>query len=122
MMRMRIPQMLDEKDEFNIKPKDDDDQMMGRKDNNEDPKATAMKSLSRLNKPIQVTIDWSLYTKNYESVPRESLLANITEILLQAKSRVSPDLIKQFSDQTGRENFIKTATLQIMSTPEYQLC
>ena len=58
MMRMRIPQMLDEKDEFNIKPKDDDDQMMGRKDNNEDPKATAMKSLSRLNKPIQVTIDW----------------------------------------------------------------
>jgi len=122
MMRMRIPQMLDEKDEFNIKPKDDDDQMMGRKDNNEDPKATAMKSLSRLNKPIQVTIDWSLYTKNYESVPRESLLANITGILLQAKSRVSPDLIKQFSDQTGRENFIKTATLQIMSTPEYQLC
>ncbi|MBK7678474.1 MAG: DUF1800 domain-containing protein [Chitinophagaceae bacterium] len=122
MMRMRIPQMLDEKDEFNIKPKDDDDQMMGRKDANEDPKATAMKSLSRLNKPIQVDIDWSLYTKNYESVPRESLLANITEILLQAKSRVSPDLIKQFSDQTGRENFIKTATLQIMSTPEYQLC
>ncbi len=122
MMRMRIPQMLDEKDEFNIKPKDDDDQMMGRKDNNEDPKATAMKSLSRLNKPIQVDIDWSLYTKNYESVPRESLLANITGILLQAKSRVSPDLIKQFSDQTGRENFIKTATLQIMSTPEYQLC
>jgi uncharacterized protein (DUF1800 family) len=122
MMRMRIPQMLDDKDEFNIKPKDDDDQMMGRKDVNEDPKAGAMKALGRLNKPIQVNIDWSLYTKNYESVERESLLSNITSILLQAKSRVSPDLIKQFSDQSGRENFIKTATLQIMSTPEYQLC
>ena len=122
MMRMRIPLMLDDRDEFNIKPKDDDDQMMGRKDVNEDPKAGAMKSLSRLSKPILVNIDWSLYTKNYEAVPRESLLANITGILLQAKSRVSPDLIKQFSDQTGRENFIKTATLQIMSTPEYQLC
>lgn len=122
MMRMRIPLMLDDRDEFNIKPKDDDDQMMGRKDVNEDPKAGSMKSLSRLSKPILVNIDWSLYTKNYEAVPRESLLANITGILLQAKSRVSPDLIKQFSDQTGRENFIKTATLQIMSTPEYQLC
>jgi uncharacterized protein (DUF1800 family) len=122
MMRMRIPQMLGEKDEFNIKPKDDDDQMMGRKDNNDDPKATSMKALGRLNKPIQVKIDWSLYTKSYESVPRESLLEIITANLLQAKSRVSPELIKQFSDQTGRENFIKTATLQVMSTPEYQLC
>jgi hypothetical protein len=122
MMRMRIPQMLGEKDEFNIKPKDDDDQMMGRTDNNEDPKAGVIKAMGRLNKPIRVNIDWSLYTRNYESVPRESLLGNITAILLQAKSRVSPDLIKKFSDETGRENFIKTATLQIMSTPEYQLC
>lgn len=122
MMRMRIPQMLDDKDEFNIKPKDDDDQMMGRKDMNEDPKAGAMKSMGRLNKPIQVNIDWSLYTKSYESVARESLLANINGVLLQAKSRVSPDLITKFSDQTSRDNFIKTATLQIMSTPEYQLC
>ena len=122
MMRMRIPLMLDERDEFNIKPKDDDDQMMGRKDNNNDPKATATKVLGRLNKPILVNIDWSLYTKSYESIVRESLLENITGTLLQAKSRVSPELIKQFSDQTGRENFIKTVTLQIMSTPEYQLC
>ena len=128
MMRMRIPQMLDDKVEFNIKPKDDDDQMMGRPstglrmNNNDDPKAAAANSMGRLNKPIQVTIDWRLYTKHYESVPRELLLSNVTGILLQAKSRVNPELIKQFSDQTGRENFIKTATLQIMSTPEYQLC
>jgi uncharacterized protein (DUF1800 family) len=122
MMRMRIPQMLGEKDEFNIKPKDDDDQMMGRTDNKEDAKAGAMKAMGRLNKPIQVNIDWTLYTQNYESVPRESLLGNVTEILLQAKSQISPELIKKFSDETGRENFIKTATLQVMSTPEYQLC
>ncbi len=38
------------------------------------------------------------------------------------KASVSTDVIKQFADQTGRENFIKTATMQIMSTPEYQLC
>jgi uncharacterized protein (DUF1800 family) len=122
MMRMRLPLMLDDKDEFNIKPKDDDDQMMGRKDNNDDPKATAMNSLKRLSKPVRVKIDWSLYTKNYEAVPRESLLTSISGVLLQAKSRVNPELIKQFSDQTGRDNFIKTATLQVMSTPEYQLC
>ena len=123
MMRMRIPQMLNDRDEFNVTPKADDDQMMGRKnDVNEDPKATAMKSMKRLNKPLQVNIDWTLYTKNYESIPREALLANITGILLQVKSQVSADLVVQYSDNSGRENFIKTATLQVMSTPEYQLC
>lgn len=122
MMRMRIPQMLDDKDEFNVRPKDDDDQMMGRRDPNDDPKATAMAAMGRLNKPIQVKIDWSKYTQHYESVPREKLLEQITGVLLQTTFRVSPEIIKQFSDQSGRDNFVKTATLQVMSTPEYQLC
>jgi uncharacterized protein (DUF1800 family) len=129
MLRMRIPQMLNDKDEFNVKPKDDDDQMMGRpsttlRTDNEkdDPKATAMKSLKRLGKPVLVDIDWSLYTKNFESIPRESLQENISGYLLQTKSQVSQEIIKQYSDNSGRENFIKTVTLQIMSTPEYQLC
>ncbi len=30
MMRMRIPQLINDGDELNVKPKDDDDQMMGR--------------------------------------------------------------------------------------------
>jgi len=55
-------------------------------------------------------------------VPREKLADEISKNILQVKSAVSMDLIKQYSDQTGRENFIKSATLQIMSTPEYQLC
>ena len=123
MLRMRIPQMLNEQDEFNVKPKDDDDQMMGRKDDkNDDPKAKAIKGMNRVSRPINVKIDWSLYTKHYESTPREALLSNITGILLQTKSQVNAELIKQYADQTGRENFIRTATLQLMSTPEYQLC
>jgi uncharacterized protein (DUF1800 family) len=123
MMRMRIPQMLNDRDEFNVTPKSDDDQMMGRaNDPNEDPKEKGIKSMKRLNKPLQVEIDWSQYTKNYESVPRESLLTSINSVLLQAKSQVNPDVIKQYADNSGRDNFVKTATLQVMSTPEYQLC
>lgn len=123
MLRMRIPQMLNDRDDFNVKPKDDDDQMMGRKNNPaDDPKAMAMKSLKKVSKPVLVNIDWSLYTKNFESIPRESLLENISSYLLQTKSQLNPEIIKQYSDNSGRENFVKTATLQIMSTPEYQLC
>ncbi len=123
MLRMRIPQMLNDKDDFNVRPKDDDDQMMGRKnDPDEDPKAKAANSLKRMNRPLIVNIDWSLYTKHYESISREALLATVSSNLLQVKSQVKPDLIMQYADNSGRENFIKTATLQIMSTPEYQLC
>lgn len=123
MLRMRIPQMLNDRDDFNVKPKDDDDQMMGRMNNkNDDPKAMAMNSLKKAGKPVLVKIDWSLYTKNFESIPRESLQESISSYLLQTKSQVNPEVIKQYSDNSGREGFIKTATLQIMSTPEYQLC
>ena len=62
------------------------------------------------------------YVQHYESVPRENLADKISTTLLQVKSSVSMDLIKQYSDQSGRENFIKTATVQVMSAPEYQLC
>jgi hypothetical protein len=55
-------------------------------------------------------------------VKREKLLADMNSVLLVTTKAVSDELIKKFSDESGRENFIKTATIQIMSTPEYQLC
>ncbi len=123
MMRMRIPQMLNDQDEMNVKPKDDDDTMMGRKnDKNEDAKQKGNKQLGRLGKPILVNIDWTKYVKNFESVQRENLLEGLNKTLLLTKKNVGAELIKKFSDESGRENFIKSATIQIMSTPEYQLC
>jgi uncharacterized protein (DUF1800 family) len=121
MMRMRIPMMLDDKDEMNVRPKDDDDQMMGRNDD-DDPKGKGQKMLGRLSKPLRVNIDWKPYLKNFDSVPRENLTDSISKILLQTKSGVDASIIKKYSDETGRDNYIRTATLQIMSTPEYQLC
>ncbi|HUR65956.1 MAG TPA: DUF1800 domain-containing protein [Chitinophagaceae bacterium] len=122
MMRMRLPRLINDTDEMNVRPKDDDDTMMGRMDPNEAPKGKAQRMMGRSNKPILADIDWKLYVNNFESVPREALGEAIAKNLLQTKMRVSQDIIKQFSDQSGRENFIKTATIQIMSTPEYQLC
>lgn len=122
MMRMRLPRLINDTDEMNIRPKDDDDQMMGRMDPNEDPKAKAMRIAGKAGRPILADINWQGYIRHFESVPRESLTDIITTHLLQLKMRVATDTIKQFSDESGRENFIKTATIQVMSTPEYQLC
>jgi uncharacterized protein (DUF1800 family) len=128
MMRMRIPKLINDTDEMNVSAKDDDDTMMGMKradeqmDQTKKGGAKQMKGYGGGRQQINADVDWNIYVKNYESIPREQLADSIAKYLLQIKSRVSTELIKQYSDQTGRENFIKTATLQIMSTPEYQLC
>jgi uncharacterized protein (DUF1800 family) len=121
MMRMRIPKLINDVDEMNVKPKDDDDTMMGKKDNEAD--GAKMKGYGPPRRQqINANVDWSLYVKNYESTPREMLAESISTSLLQTKSRVGLDLIKKYADESGRENFIKTVTMQIMSTPEYQMC
>ncbi|HEX7903286.1 MAG TPA: DUF1800 domain-containing protein [Chitinophagaceae bacterium] len=128
MMRMRIPKLINDVDEMNVKPKDDDDTMMGKKD--EDTLKPGKKQGGQQaagvyagmgRQQINANVDWNLYVKNFESIEREKLLTTMTNILLQTRSAVGDDLIKKYSDESGRENFIKTATLQIMSTPEYQL-
>ena len=120
MMRMRLPMLISDLDELDIKPKDDDDQMMGRKDfeNTTQVKNGGMRS----GRTIQAQIDWGPYFAYFESVPREKLQETITISLLQTKTGVNPELVKKYLDSSGRENFIKSATFQIMSTPEYQLC
>ncbi len=122
MLRMRIPQLINDSDEMNIAPKDDDDQMMGRK-NEESLAATKIKNkLGKGTKPIQAKVEWKPYVGHFEKTAREKLVNTISGVLLQTKTAVDASVIKQYADEIDRYNFIRSATIQIMSTPEYQLC
>ena len=118
MLRMRIPQLINDVDELNVKVKDDDDQMMGRKSTGEGGKPMVYGKRS----VIKATIDWKEYTAHFEKIKKEQLIGSLASNLLQTKSTVSNELIKQYADAGSRESFIRSATLQLMSTPEYQLC
>ncbi len=120
MLRMRLPKLINDMDEMNVKPKDDDDTMMGRKDVN--PSMANKGAAGMRRQMINADIDWKLYLAHFEKTPRQQLVESLTTGLLQVKSSVSPDLIRKYTDESGRESFIKSVTLQIMSTPEYQLC
>jgi uncharacterized protein (DUF1800 family) len=128
MMRMRIPQLINDEDEINLAPKDDDDQMMGRpaEEQNMNESSVLIKQKSKKPgkgaKPINAAVDWKIYTGYFEKTAREKLINNMAGILLQTKTAVGADLIKEYADESGRDVFIKSATIQIMSTPEYQLC
>jgi hypothetical protein len=95
--------------------------MMGRKDNEE--KVFAKKEGGGLRRQqINADVDWKLYLKHLEKTPRDLLVKKMSSLLLQVESTVSADVIRQYADESARDSFIRSATIQIMSTPEYQLC
>ena len=118
MLRMRLPQLINDADEMNVRTKDDDDQMMGRKtpEDGEKPKGFAKRSI------IKADIDWKGYLGHFEKTQKEQLIGSLASNLLQTRSNIRNELIKQYTDAGSKESFIKSATLQLMSTPEYQLC
>ncbi len=124
MMRMRIPQLIYAGDVFSMRPKDDDDQMMGMKDKDAPTGNTALPPGKRNNgkgQQIMATINWDNYIKQYENIKREKLVQAIADLVLQTKA-INADTVNRYTDASSRESFIKTATIQLMSTPEYQLC
>jgi uncharacterized protein (DUF1800 family) len=115
MLRLRIPQILSANDALDIRPKVDDDATMGMMENN-------VKKMQEALKGGTATIDWSAVSKVFEKVSRDNLLAQIESTVLQTRSKVSKPVIDKYLNSENRENYIKSAIVNLMSTPEYQLC
>lgn len=116
MLRLRIPQIITANDAMDIRPKNDDDVAMGQMmDAN-------MKKMQDAVRGGTATIEWSAVNKIFEKVPREDLLQKITVTVLQTRSQVSNKTLDKYLNTASRENYIKSAVVNLMSTPEYQLC
>jgi hypothetical protein len=122
MFRLRLPQLISDNDELNVRPKTDDDQMMGRNDEEGKMVGKSKKSMAKIGRTINAVIDWSPYMGSFAQVPKEKLVESMSSTLLQVRPSFGAGLIQQYTDKSSREAFVKTATLQIMSTPEYQMC
>ncbi len=116
MLRLRIPQILTANEVLNIRPKDDDDVMMGQM------MEAKIKKIKEVTKGGIGMVDWGLVNKVYASTNRENLLAKISETLLQSKNKLNITVLGKHVNNESRENYIKSAIVNIMSTPEYQLC
>ena len=115
MLRLRIPQILAANDIMDIKPKTDDDVQGGMME-------AGAKKLQDAVKGGTAKTDWELVAKIFEQTPREKLLQEITATVLQTKTHVSNTLLEKYLNNASRENFTKSAIVNLMSTPEYQLC
>ena len=119
MVRMQIPRVIAAKESINIKAKGDDDVNMGQVMEEE---VRIKKSRIYANKGATAEIDWSLVLPIFTDTARENLLKKISDVLLQTSSRVPKSTIEKYVQTESREQFIKSAIINLMSTPEYQLC
>ncbi|MFT4093553.1 MAG: DUF1800 domain-containing protein [Niabella sp.] len=122
MMRLRIPQMFNDKDELNVAPKQDDDVMMGRKNDGTAAVPGKQAAPKKVYGAIAAKIDWAQYVARYDKTKKEDILSKIkTNLFLVDASGVENTVGKNI-DPSSPEMYIKSATIQLMSTPEYQLC
>ena len=119
MVRLQIPQALSSKDEINIRPKTDDDTEMGMK---EEKKIRLGKKAAFTKAGATANIDWILVNKVFEKTARPQLLQAIIDTLLQTKGRITDATLAKYINNESRENFIKSVVVNVMSTPEYQMC
>lgn len=117
MLRLRIPQILAANDIMDIRPKADDDTMMGMMN-----MEAGAKKLKAAVKGGTATIDWQLVAKIFETTPREKLLQQITDTVLQTKGRINKTVLEKYLNNESRENYTKSVIVNLMCTPEYQLC
>lgn len=118
--RMRLPQILNAADELNFKGKEDDDLNMGRGEEMMVAKQIK-KGLGKMGIQLKADIQWEVFTQNFTTIKREQLMDVLSQVLLQQQG-VSKQLLEKYADQSDKDSYIRSVTVHLMSTPEYQLC
>ena len=119
MVRLQIPQVLSSKDSIDIRPKSDDDTNMGM---TEEKRIKLGKKAAYSASGASATIEWNTVNKIFEKTSRSELSQAIIDSLLQTKGRIDGALLANYLNNESRESFIKSVVINVMSTPEYQLC
>jgi uncharacterized protein (DUF1800 family) len=120
MLRMQLPQIIFKSDAILSKPKDDDDVMMGVRDQ------MINKNWNKYRNPgtqfFQAKILWEDYIKNYNQTKDDVIYEAIRDILLQRVTPINETDMIRYIDESDRDKRIQSITIRLMGTPEYQLC
>ncbi|MBS4043534.1 MAG: DUF1800 domain-containing protein [Chitinophagaceae bacterium] len=117
MIRLQLPKLLKDDESFTINTKSDDDQQMGMRE------MYSMQTNMPNRFKIKTKIDWEKFIDAFSGIKREELTEKIKQFILPSTvSKINNKTVEKFSDQSSRENFIKSCSITFMSTPEYQMC
>lgn len=112
MTRLRLPQLVAWQGDFQVNTKDDDDQNMGEGD-----------GLRTRQQRLAADVDWAPVLELFAKTPEDQLITQVARYLWQLPEARPPlGVLEKHTDRNSRENLIKTTFIQLLSTPEYQLC
>lgn len=127
MFRLRIPQLIKDNESISINTKADDDQQMGMMEGGamkkQERRVFGGKQIQGNGQRIIANIDWPLYMQVYKEIPRENLIDVMATVLLQTPDgAIKEDTVAAVANAGSREDYIKSVSVALMATPEYQLC
>lgn len=112
MTRLRLPQLVAWQGDFQVNTKDDDDQNMGDGD-----------GLRGRQRRLAATVNWTPALDLFAKTPADQLVGEVGRYLWQLPDARPPAaVLEKHTDRSSREKQLKTTFIQLMATPEYQLC
>ena len=106
--RLKLPMVLNAEAEINVQPKADDDVQMG------EPVGPL--------RGLVATMKWNEFLPAFSKVPMDDLPKALSDFLLQTTSKPPENVLRRYTRETSRENFVSSRTLLLMQSPEYQYC
>jgi len=118
MLRLKIPSLIKNDETLDMKPKVDDDIQMGQKESLQiGPKKKTG------GYQILASIDWSKLVKAIGEKDKASILQKLKSLLIQTpKNSIDDAVIMGNKTDEDLIQFTRRVTIELMSTPEYQLC
>lgn len=110
MLRLRIPQLLYTNQDLDVRGKTDDDQQMG------EAAKGQMRRLSAI-------LDWQPAMDLFAKTPDNELIKKMADFLWAVPTKNLPlEVLQKNTDRSSRAALLQTSMVQLMATPEYQLC
>ncbi len=111
MLRLRIPQLIYAQSDLDVQAKDDDDQQMGKGDRRNGRQRFAAQ------------INWQSALDLFSKAPENELVPKIADYLWATSAAKLPlEVLQKHTDHRDRSALIESTMVQLMATPEYQLC
>jgi len=118
LFRMRLPQIIYYSEKVTTRPKDMPDELT----NTYSGKNMSDQFIKNFARRVDASVNWKDYIDSFKTVPDDQLPHTVADALLTDGQRINGSLLNKYADHTSRENYIKSLTIDLMSSPEYQLC
>lgn len=110
MFRLNLGNLMLSQNANEMNPKSDPEEM------------SPMESRGQI-KNLKAVPNWNEYIALFADLQFENLFEAISQFHIQpASTGKDQQIIESFTNKSSREEFIRTLTLRLLSTPEYQMC